>query len=420
MTVQPMLRADRELAIRLFDQLAEQSRDEPGVTRDAYGAGEQRAHDLISRAAGELGLSRAVDAAGNLLLTLAGTSPALPAWVVGSHLDSVPHGGNFDGAAGVIAGLAAIAGLGRAGLRPQRPVIVVATRAEESNWFPASYIGSRMLLGLLPPELLDLPRSDTGRPLRDHMRDLGLAPERVAKGEHLLTPGQVHGFIETHIEQGPTLEAAELPLGLVTGISGSFRYRKARCLGSYGHSGAVPRQHRHDAVFAVSDLIQSLDRLWRDLDVEGRPATITFGEVFTDATQHGFSKVPGELNFCLDVRSVDRDLVEEIHERTLAFVAEIETRRGVRFELGERTGSQPAAMSADLLQQLGRLADRLAIGHLSMPSGAGHDAAVFANAGIPSVMLFVRNQNGSHNPHEAMRIEDFQAAATLLAHLMLE
>ncbi|MHC2433162.1 Zn-dependent hydrolase [Bradyrhizobium sp. USDA 4451] len=420
MTAQRMLHADRELAIRLFDRLAEQSRDEPGVTRDAYGTGEQRAHDLIGQEAAELGLSRAVDAAGNLLLTLEGTDPDLPAWVVGSHLDSVPHGGNFDGAAGVIAGLAAIAGLRRSGLRPRRSVIVVATRAEESNWFPASYIGGRSLLGLLPADVLDLPRSDTGRALRDHMRDLGFAPERVARGEHLLKPAQIHGFVETHIEQGPTLEAAKLPLGLVTGITGSFRYRKARCLGSYGHSGAVPRQHRHDAVFAVSDLIQSLDRLWDDLDAAGRPATITFGEVFTDASQHGFSKVPGELNFCLDVRSVDRQLVEHIHDRTIAFVAEIETRRGVRFELGERTGSQPAVMSAHLLRQLGRLADRLEIGHLTMPSGAGHDAAVFANAGIPSVMLFVRNQNGSHNPHEAMRIEDFQAAATLLAHLVLE
>jgi beta-ureidopropionase / N-carbamoyl-L-amino-acid hydrolase len=420
MTTQRMLDADREFAVRLFDQLEEQSRDDPGVTRDAYGIGEQRAHDLVSRKAVELGLLRTVDAAGNLLLTLPGTEPGLPAWVVGSHLDSVPHGGNFDGAAGVIAGLAAIAGLKRADLRPRRPVIVVATRAEESNWFPASYIGSRTLLGLLPPELLDLPRSDTGRPLRGHMQELGLSPDLVAKGERLLDPGRIHGFVETHIEQGPALEAAEVPLGLVTGISGSFRYRKARCLGSYGHSGAVPRQHRRDAVFALSDLIQSLDRLWNDLDISGRTATITFGEVFTDATQHGFSKVPGELNFCLDVRSVDRDLLEEIHDRTMAFITEIESRRGVRFELGEKTGSQPAVMNAELLRRLGDLADRLEVPHLSMPSGAGHDASVFANAGIPSAMLFVRNQNGSHNPHEAMRIEDFHAAATLLAHLMLE
>ncbi|MBR0827725.1 hydantoinase/carbamoylase family amidase [Bradyrhizobium manausense] len=420
MTIHPRLSADRELAIRLFDQLAEQSRDEPGVTRDAYGAGEQRAHDLISEEAAELGFIRAVDAAGNLLLTLPGTEPGLPAWVVGSHLDSVPHGGNFDGAAGVIAGLAAVAGLKRAGRLPRRPVIVVATRAEESNWFPASYIGSRTLLGLLPPELLDLPRSDTGRPLRDHMRELGLSPEGVAKGERLLAPERVHGFVETHIEQGPALEAEKIPLGLVTGISGSFRYRKARCLGSYGHSGAVPRRHRQDAVFAVSDLIQSLDRLWSELDGAGRAATITFGEVFTDASQHGFSKIPGELNFCLDVRSADRDLLDDIHARLMAFVAEIETRRGVRFALGERTGSQPAVMSAELLRQLGSIADRLGIPHLSMPSGAGHDAAVFANASIPSIMLFVRNQNGSHNPHEAMRIEDFHAVATVLTHLILE
>ncbi|SFJ19068.1 Zn-dependent hydrolase [Bradyrhizobium sp. cf659] len=420
MTVHPPLSADRALAVRLFDQLAEMSRDDPGVTRDAYGAGEQRAHDLMSKVAAELGLSCDVDAAGNLLLTLRGTEPNLPAWVVGSHLDSVPHGGNFDGAAGVVAGLAAISGLARAGRRPRRSVIVVVTRAEESNWFPASYIGGRTLLGLLPAELLDLPRSDTGRPLRDHMRDLGLAPERVARGERLLTPDRVHGFVETHIEQGPALEAERIPLGLVTGISGSFRYRKARCIGAYGHSGAVPRRYRHDAMFAVSDLIQSLDSLWSDLDSTGRTATITFGEVFTDATQHGFSKIPGELNFCLDVRSADVALLDEIHARMMTFITAIEKTRGVRFALGEKTGSQPATMDVELLRRLGTIADRLGIAYLSLPSGAGHDAAVFANAGIPTAMLFVRNQNGSHNPHEAMRIEDFHAAATVLTHLVLE
>src|SRR5688572_18257659 len=134
--------ADHELAEDLFRRLGDESRDEPGVTRDAYGVGEQRAHDAVAGVARELGLDTAVDPAGNLYMTRRGSDSTTKPWVVGSHLDSVPHGGNYDGAAGVVAGLAALAGMQAAGLQPRRDVTVMAIRAEESTWFPASYIGS--------------------------------------------------------------------------------------------------------------------------------------------------------------------------------------------------------------------------------------------------------------------------------------
>lgn len=411
--------ADRALAVRLFDELYAMSHDEPGVTRDAYGPGEQNAHDLMSRVAAGLGLGRAVDAAGNLFLMLPGENPGLPVWLIGSHLDSVPHGGNFDGAAGVVAGLSIVSGLLRAGRRPQRGITVVATRAEESNWFPASYIGSRSALGLLPAEVLDLPRSDTHRPLRQHMLDLGLAPDRVTKGEARLKPSEVHGYLELHIEQGPVLEEEDVPLGPVTAISGSFRYRHASCLGSYGHSGAVPRRSRRDAVLAVSELVVALDRLWEEFDSAGQPATVTVGQFSTDPTQHGFSKISGQVEFCIDVRSTDFAVVEALHARTLALVAAIAARRGVRFELGERTGSRPAMMTPALRTQLEEIAKELGIGWHTMASFAGHDASVYANAGIPTAMLFVRNQNGSHNPNEQMRLEDFHAAVDVAAQLLM-
>jgi N-carbamoyl-L-amino-acid hydrolase len=410
--------ADRALAARLFDELHALSQDPPGVTRDAYGPGEQKAHDLMSRVAAELGLDRAVDAAGNLFLTLAGENPDLPVWLIGSHLDSVPHGGNFDGAAGVVAGMSIVSGLRRAGRRPRRGITVVATRAEESNWFPASYIGSRSALGLLPADILDLPRSDTHRPLRRHMLDLGFAPDRVAAGEAHLTPAKIHAYLELHIEQGPVLEEQNVPLGPVTAISGSFRYRNARCLGVYGHSGAVPRRSRQDAVLAVSELVVALDRLWEAFDRAGRPATVTVGQFATDPTQHGFSKISGQVTFCIDVRSTDPAVVEELHTRTLDLVGEITARRGVRFDLGERTGSRPAAMDPHLRRALEDIAGELGIGSHTMPSFAGHDAATYANAGIPTAMLFVRNQNGSHNPDEQMRLEDFHAATDVAAVLL--
>jgi beta-ureidopropionase / N-carbamoyl-L-amino-acid hydrolase len=411
---------NRELAAALFDSLEQLSRDQPGITRDAYGEGEERAHDLIRRAAVQLGLTTAIDPAGNLLLTLLGANPDLPAWVVGSHLDSVPHGGNFDGAAGVIAGLVVMAGFLKAGLRPERSVICAVFRAEESTWFPASYIGSRAALGLLPAEVLTLKRTDTGRTVDEHMRALGLDPDAVAKGACHLNKEAIYAYLEIHIEQGPVLDQAKVPVGLVTTIAGSFRYRDAVCHGTYGHSGAVPRRFRNDAVVAVAELATALDRHWAELDESGALATITMGQIATDPTQHAFSKIAGEVRFCLDVRADQTDLLDDIHRRLISLIDTIAQSRGVRFELGARTGSAPAPMDGRLRKRLAELAARDGIATLLLPSGAGHDAAIFAAAGIASAMIFIRNQNGSHNPLEAMRLDDFQQAAILLATLLTE
>lgn len=412
--------ADHKLADLLFGQLLEQSHADPGVTRDAYGAGEQAAHELIGRAAEGLGLDTAIDAAGNLYMSMRGSDTAAPSWIVGSHLDSVSHGGNYDGAAGVIAGLSALAGIKRAGLQPRRNLTVMAIRAEESTWFPASYIGSRAAFGLLPAAVLDLARCDTGRTLRAHMLDLGLQPDRVAAGAAYLRPESIHGFIEVHIEQGPTLELEDVPVGMVTGIAGSFRYRTARCVGAYGHSGAVPRRYRADAVFAVSDLIMRLDRFWDELQRTGGEATITFGEFSTDPTLHAFSKIPGEVHFCVDVRGVDTDLLERIHAEFVALTAAIGQARGVRFDLGRKTGSTPAILSEGLRSRLEELAAGRGIRAMTLPSGAGHDTATFASAGVPSALIFIRNQNGSHNPDEAMRPGDFNMAADLVTGCLLD
>lgn len=414
------LRADMALAARFLSRMGEIGRTEPGYTRDAYGAGEGQAHDAFREIAGELGLRLDCDAAGNLYATLDGRDEEAPAWVTGSHLDTVPHGGNFDGAAGVAASLAAVSALKGAGIVPRRKVVVLVTRAEESTWFPVSYIGSRTALGLLPPELLTARRADTGRTLGEHMAENGFDPSRVARGEGGLSPDRIHGFAEIHIEQGPILEAAARPLGIVTAISGSFRYREGVCRGAYAHSGAVPRSGRADAVLATSELVVAMDRVSAAFEEEGAFLRLTFGQFGTDPAEHAFSKVAGEVRFCLDVRSDDEAVLERVHAALLREVAEIEGRRGVAFDLGPRTGSTPARMDAALQARLVEIAEDEAIPFLSMPSGAGHDAATFAGAGIASAMLFVRNQNGSHNPCEAMRLEDFEPVATVLTHLLAD
>src|SRR5262245_30850825 len=318
---------DLVLAAELFAKLEQMSLDSPGVTRDAYGGGEEQAHVLIRQTGRDLGLEVGTDPAGNTFVTMHGKQASLPAWIAGSHLDSVPHGGNFDGAAGVVAAMSVIAGFLNRGVTPRRPMTCAVFRAEESTWFPASYIGSRAGLGLLPPETLTVSRSDTGRPLSRHMEDLGLQPERVARGETWLRPEAVHAFVEIHIEQGPVLDEAAVPLGLVTGIAGSVRYRDAICRGRYDHSGAVPRQFRSDAVLAVADLAIRLDRFWEDLERSGANATITMGQIATDPQHHAFSKVAGEVSFCLDIRADQIALLEIIHQQLLTLIDEISRSR---------------------------------------------------------------------------------------------
>src|SRR4051794_37872865 len=158
--IRTAVQAQRPAMERLFDQLRRDGADEPGVSRDPYGEGEQRAHGTVARAAAVLGLDISRDAAANLYMTWAGRDRSAPALVIGSHLDSVPHGGNFDGAAGVLAGLASVGALQSLGVMPACDIIVMGIRAEESVWFQVSYIGSRGSLGMLPDGALDVRRVD--------------------------------------------------------------------------------------------------------------------------------------------------------------------------------------------------------------------------------------------------------------------
>ncbi|THU04988.1 hydantoinase/carbamoylase family amidase [Lampropedia puyangensis] len=403
------------LASQWFDTLRERSRSALGVTRASFGEGEQMAHDLMAEQATRLGLEQRVDAAGNLYLTLPGRDRSLPAIMTGSHMDTVPDGGNFDGAAGVVAGMAMLARWVRAGLVPQRDITVMAVRAEELSWFPAPYAGSRAAFGLLQShELDDCLRPDTGLSLFHHMQAAGFAPERVRAGEKQLDPARIHCFLELHIEQGPFLVQEGLPVGIVTGIRGNLRYKHSRILGQYAHAGAEPRRSRHDAVMAGAEFVQRLEALWLELEQEGKDLVCTVGQFYTDAKVHTMTKVPGELRFTMDIRSQDNALLLEIDQRLRVIAQDISARRGVVIDLGDFTNARPGLIHAGLHAQLLSCAAALKIPHVAMASGAGHDSAVFSQQGIPTAMVFVRNEHGSHNPDEAMEIADFAEGLRVL------
>lgn len=406
------------LAEGLFEALAARTADPPGVTRVAYGEGECAAYALMADAARSRGAEVAFDAAGNQFLTFPGQDRSRTLYI-GSHLDSVPHGGNFDGAAGVILGLAAAAALARCGRVPPFDLCVLCLRAEESCWFPHSYIGSKTALGRLDPAVLDtVVRSDTGETLAWHMGALGFDPEAVRRGATRIDPARAVAYLEPHIEQGPVLVAENCALGLVTGIRGSFRYRDAAFHGAYAHSGATPRRLRRDAVVAASELVVAMQALWEQMEAAGHDLAVTFGIIGTDPAQHSFSKVPGEARLCIDVRSQSEATLETVRQRFVETGRAVAERRGVRLELGPLGGSTPAVMAPRLLGQLRAAAAASGVAPIELASGAGHDAATFANAGIPTGMVFIRNENGSHNPDELMAMADFGEALALVVALL--
>jgi len=409
---------DIALAEDLFEQLAVKTRQGQGIVRDSYGPGEQAAHDLIAAAGEKLGLEIARDAALNLYLTLPGKRRDLPVIMIGSHLDSVGQGGNYDGAAGVVAGLAVLAGFRAADFQPAQDITVMGIRAEEAFWFDIPFTGSRAAFGQLRPEEFLVPRSDSGRPLADHMQDAGCDLTALRAGRASLDPAQIRAYFEVHIEQAPLLVERDLPVGIVTGIRGDFRYRFARCLGVYGHSGALARDQRRDAVAATVELIHSLNSAWRRIEDEGRDLVFTVGELSTDPTYHGPSKVAGETRFVLDIRGLEAASMRELAAVAEAEAARIGEAAGVRFDLGQPSYCAPAIMDKRLRGRLVAIAAEIGCAALEMASGAGHDAAVFTEQGVPSAMIFIRNRKGSHNPDEEMEIDDFAAAARLLSGLL--
>jgi N-carbamoyl-L-amino-acid hydrolase len=405
---------DLELAAALFDQLSRTTRQGRGIVRDSYGPGEQAAHDMVRAAAEAAGLEVSIDALGNLYITLAGRDRQAPKILTGSHLDSVPQGGNYDGAAGVVAGVAVLSGLRRSGYVSDYDLCVMGIRAEETAWFDVPYLGSAGALGLLDPACLKVGRSDNGRSLESALLEWGFDPEAIRQKRRLLDPGTLRAFLELHIEQGPTLVAKGLPAAAVTGVRGCRRFRNARCIGEYGHSGGVNRPYRHDAVAATVALLGHLEGVWLRKEREGADLTITTGELWTDPKFHGPSKIAGETRFVIDIRSVSDATMREMADEARRAAQTLGEKYRVKFELGPTTDSLAAMMDPRLRSAFANALPE----PFEMPSGAGHDAVMFASLGIPTGMVFVRNECGSHNPDEAMSLEDFAVGARALQHVL--
>ena len=402
-----------------FAHLAVHDTDGAGITREAFGPGEDAAFALVRRLGEALGLVAATDPAGNLRLYVPDAPLETPV-VLGSHLDSVPEGGNYDGAAGIAGALLIIARFRRAGEAPPVPLELLVLRCEESPWFDRAYVGSLALLGGLTPRDLERRHRRSGETLRTCLERAGADVAGIEAGACLRDPAGIRAYIEMHIEQGPVMVARGFPVAPVTGIRGNRRYPSNRITGTAGHSGAVPRWLRHDTVFAFADLVSALDAHWEALQERGFDLVVTLGVVHTDPKAGGLTRIPGELSFSLEFRSQSEATLDAFDGLVRAECEAITARRGVAFTLGELVASAPARLDADLQARLLRAAAALDVRTEPLPSGAGHDAAVFAGAGVASALVFVRNEGGSHNPGERMALADLLVAVDLVHHTLAD
>lgn len=377
-----------DLVLARLAQLADIGRAR-GTNRPGLGEGEQRAQDLMAGWMRESGLQVEVDAAGNLRGRAPGADPDRPEVWSGSHLDTPPDGGAFDGALGVLAALDATAAIhASGGLR--RSVTTVAFRLEEGPRFGRGVFGSRALVGRLEPDEAELRDAD-GTTLGEAFASLGLGPLPVGP-----LPGRrPAAFVEAHIEQGPVLADLGVPLGVVTSIAGMAGFDIEFC-GVRGHAGTVPMALRSDAVAAAASFVTSLHSTATSI-----PAGVaTVGRV--DVRPGATNTIPERAVLFADVRAPDEAGLN-------ALVAGVQSAAGDAAETArctvtvtERWRYPPQPMHAEVMDAVREGIRSVGVDAVDLPSGAGHDAGILAAAGIPSGMLFVRSDAGgvSHSPEE--------------------
>ena len=360
-----------------------------GANRIGLGPGEQRAFELVAGWMEEAGLAVSFDAAGNVIGRLTGSEPDLPEVWSGSHLDTPPDGGRFDGALGTLLALDAAEAM-RADRPPRRSVVALAFRLEEGPRFGVGCFGSRALCGVLEPGEGDLLDVD-GVSLADAFAALGYGELPTAGW---LEPAPAC-FVEAHIEQGPALAAAGAPLGIVTSIAAMAGF-ELTFAGRRGHAGTVPMALRSDALGAAARLVVAAHDIARSLP--GAVATIGRLTVAPGAT----NTIPDRCVLFADLRAPDNERLDALVEGVLAAATDAAAGSDCTVLVEQRWRSEAEAMHPLPRAALARAVTALGIELAELPSGAGHDAQILAAAGVPSAMLFVRSDAGgvSHAPEE--------------------
>jgi N-carbamoyl-L-amino-acid hydrolase len=362
----------------------------------------------LARKFTEAGLTVRIDTAGNLIGRLEGANPALGVIAIGSHSDTVPSGGRFDGIAGVVTGLEIVRAFRDAGVRPAHSIEIIDFLAEEPSEYGLSCVGSRGMAGLLDGRMLGLTEPG-GETLRDALYRVGGDPDRLAQARR----GDIKAFLELHIEQGIVLESRSLDVGIVTSIVG-IRRIEIIFQGEADHAGTTPLGLRQDALVAAAATVSSVRRLAEGLAAEAADYFVATVGILT-VEPAASNIVPGRCRLIVDARTTNPALterfVEAIDRESLAHAVAARVQR-TSFET--LSDGAPVACDPELRSALREGACDLSLGHSDLPSGAGHDAA-FMSRICPSAMVFVPCRAGkSHAPEEWASREAIAAGAAVI------
>jgi N-carbamoyl-L-amino-acid hydrolase len=380
-----------------------------GVSRVAYSdadiAGRKYVMDLMHGA----GVTPRIDPAGNIFARHEGAEPSLPPILFGSHIDSVPKGGNFDGDLGTLSALAVIDTCTRAKLALRHPLEIVVWAAEEGVAFNRGLSSSRIVAGDVAPS--DMDQVWNGMRRGEAIKRIGGDPERIMDARR--PKGAWHGYLELHIEQGGTLERNGLAIGVVQGIVAIERY-EARIIGFANHAGTTPMTERQDAAIAAAHLTLAVREI-----VTSRPGRQvgTVGKL--ELSPNAPNVVPGGATLIIELRDLSVELLKAIAEEIRARAAGIATATKTTIEILPVSSNAPAIADTAVQDVIERTARDLGLSSQRMPSGAGHDAQMMAQLG-PMGMIFVTSVGGvSHSPKELTSWEDCAHGANVLLHAVL-
>jgi allantoate deiminase len=360
-----------------------------GMTRYSYSPEDVKTRRYIKEKMEEYGLTVKEDGLGNIFGKLEGTQDNAPSVLIGSHFDSVPHGGNYDGPAGIMAGLEVAASFQEFGIKPAYPLEVIAMIEEEGSRFGGGLMGSRGINGLITDDEFHTIRDKDGISVVEAMEQAGL--------DHTLPkhrdPKTMKAFLELHIEQGPVLEEENTTIGVVDTIVGLTQF-EVTIEGKAGHAGTTPMNRRSDALITAATIVSELPKLAIE---EGNGTVITTGQfaVFPN----GSNVIPDKVVFSIDLRSGEEASIQRVIEKVQALI-ESHHKGGIQTSMEQQLYIQPKELSREVRSTLKESTEKLGISSIPMLSGAGHDAMVFSDF-TEAGMIFIPSKDGlSHCPEE--------------------
>jgi N-carbamoyl-L-amino-acid hydrolase len=389
--------------------------DRGSVTRLVFSIKELRSRQFLIHQMRQIGLQIHIDRIGNIFGRLDGANAKTAALLVGSHLDTVVHGGKFDGTLGVIAALEAARTLKEQKIVLQSPVEVVCFVGEESSRFGYSTLGSSLMAGEVQGKDLAHAADAQGTKLEDILASMGIYRSNLRSMRR--DPSTIKAYLELHIEQGPILEAKKKPIGIVTSIAAPTRFRVV-FTGQADHSGTTPMEMRRDALVAASELIVAVEKVCRRYShVEQGRVVGTVGAMKIEPGV--INAIPGRAELSVDIRSISAEAKKRVVRLVQAQIGEIARRRNIEAEILPLREEDPVPLDKRLVRLLKECCEVRNIAYEVMPSGAGHDAMQMAKI-TAAGMLFIPSRRGiSHSPLEWSEPEDICLGAQLLLDSMI-